>query len=72
MGALSYRNDYDLRSENEHREADPVAGGEFLDAEGETSHTHVTWGGLANLFYRAGPPPPGLHEHLQPLDRQPT
>ena len=54
MGALSYRNDYDLRSENEHREADPVAGGEFLDAEGETSHTNVTWGGLANLFYRSG------------------
>ena len=54
MGALSYRNDYDLRQENEHRESDPVAGGEELDASGETSHTNVTWGGLANLFYRTG------------------
>ncbi len=54
MGAVSYRNKYELRDELEHRESDPVAGGEQLDADGETSHRQVTWGGLATLFLRAG------------------
>lgn len=54
MAALSYRNDYELRQESENRQSDPVAGGTQLQADGETSHTNVTWGGLANLFYRTG------------------
>lgn len=54
MGALSYRNKYELKDESEQRQNDPVAGGEQLDAGGRTSHTNVTWGGLANLFFRQG------------------
>ncbi len=54
MAAASYRNKFEFSDENEKREVDPVAGGVTLDAEGESSHTQVTWGGLANLFWRKG------------------
>lgn len=54
MGAASYRNKYEFSAENELREVDPVAGGLSLAADGESSHTQVTWGGLANVFWRKG------------------
>lgn len=54
MAAVSYRNKFEFTAENETREVDPVAGGVFLEAEGDASHQQVTWGGLANLFWRQG------------------
>ena len=54
MAAASYRNKYEFSLDNEQRQVDPVAGGVELDAQGETSHMQVTWGGLANLFWRKG------------------
>jgi len=54
MGAISYRNKYEFTEENERRQVDPVAGGIFLQAAGESSHRQVTAGGLANIFWRKG------------------
>ncbi len=54
MGAASYRNKYVTAEESEQRRLDENGQGTELSTEGTGSHMHVTWGGLANVFYRKG------------------
>lgn len=58
MAAGSYRTKYEIDEEMERRQpvdtGDGTVSGQDILAEGRSSHAQVTWGGMANLFWRAG------------------